>query len=275
MTKLVRYDSYRRTASTCAGNSAHTAWKPRSSSVMMNAIRTDSSGRDRLDEGLRGVQIEQDAVAIGHIEIVTGRLDAPTLRSGLQPQQRRNGLESTMMRHRPRRLVGQVEKLDVLLETVGHREFIGELVVALDRLALRRLPVIAALMRGLVMNSQIPSASHSGSPGRRPFSRSTFCSSAETSLLVTLMDWRWPPSCLFRRITGVGGGSGTGKKVQYYRVSFALKKKRRVSSTANNDFGYGNRRRGNQLFYHACSPHAFVGYELEIPNCVVTFFVEE
>ena len=105
---------------------------------------------------------------------------------GAHPKQRRDLGELAVGRDAQRRLVGEGEELDVLLEAVGHGEFVGELVVALDRLAVRRL----AGDRGLDARlgdvlADPPAAPTRSRQGVDLFSRSAFCSSAATSLFVT------------------------------------------------------------------------------------------
>jgi hypothetical protein len=54
-----------------------------------------------------------------------------------QPQQRRDARKGGLWLTATRGFVGQGEELCVFLEALGHREFVGELVIALDRLAVR------------------------------------------------------------------------------------------------------------------------------------------
>ena len=95
------------------------------------------------DEAAPAVLVEQDAVAVGPgvreraAGVVGARRDRPR-RAGPQPEQRRDVVEGEPEVDVVRVEVAELEEGDVLLEALGHRELVGELVVALDRLAVRR-----------------------------------------------------------------------------------------------------------------------------------------
>ena len=158
------------------------------------------------DEAAPAVLVEQDAVAVGPDvrQRRAGVVDAPAIgpcAAGPQPEQRRDIVERQAQVDVVGVEVAQLEELDVLLEAVGHRELVSELVVTLDRLAVRRPAGDGRRHPRRVMCSKMPSASHSGSPGRSPRARSSVASSADTSLFVTMIDCRRPPSCRFSRAT--------------------------------------------------------------------------
>ena len=103
----------------------------------MNAAVADS--RQLLDEGAPPVRVEQHPVAVGpRVRLATARsvealVDHRAATAGAQPQQRSDAVERDVQLDSLSVEVGQLEELDVLLEALGHRELVGELVVALDR----------------------------------------------------------------------------------------------------------------------------------------------
>ena len=132
-----------------------------------------------------------------------------------QPQQRRDAREGAVVADGDRRFVGQGEELGVLLEAVGHRELVGELVVALDRLAVRRLAGDRGLHARLGdVVADAPAAPTRHRRGAALARAELACSSAATSLLVT-RDALAPATVLpVEAHHGVGSRAGAGEEVE-------------------------------------------------------------
>ena len=110
-------------------------------------VRDDEGGRGGLGpvrhEPAPAVLVEQDAVPVGPDvrERRAGVIDASrdrSLAAGPEPQQRRDVVEREPEVDVVGVEVAKLQEGDVLLEALGHRELVGELVVAGDRLAVRR-----------------------------------------------------------------------------------------------------------------------------------------
>ena len=92
-----------------------------------------------------------------------------------------------------------------------------------------RWPRMVYLLRGQVTERQMPWASHSSSPGCAPRARRAADSSADTSLFVTRMHRRWPPSVAFRRLTALSVVALPAKK----STIRALGRSRTTAATAS------------------------------------------
>ena len=82
----------------------------------MNAISTLWRAADRLEERVDEVEVGEDAVRVGDVPADGDVVDPSAARTCPQPEERRDPLEVTMARDAERRLVGEREELDVLLE---------------------------------------------------------------------------------------------------------------------------------------------------------------
>ena len=160
-------------------------------------MRIVTHGRD---EPRRCVQVEEHRVRVRELKALRRRVDVCSRAPSADPQQRRNGLKTQAVANTLWVLIREIEERGVLFEAFANRELVDELVVALDGLAVRRTAIDSGLdprLRDVFADAE---CFPFGISGKSPWARRVAASSADTSLFVTTIDRRRPPSCLFSRM---------------------------------------------------------------------------